>query len=132
MTSTYRGSLKHKRRPATGLKGTLCPEWTHAATEKGFSSDPYSHPWIESEAHQLFQNAIGHGERRFATARGIAFEAKPTDDGTWHGYPVPWESVPPSILQQWLQNGNVTRRQMKLFEARVTDDIHWALASDDS
>lgn len=44
MTSLYRGSLKHKDRPGTGRKGTLYPEWTHAAgtvgrqilTEHGF------------------------------------------------------------------------------------------------
>lgn len=131
MTSAYRGSLKHKNRPATGIKGTLCPEWTHAAEGKGFGGDPHSHRWAETEAFKLFQNATIYGGRRYATARGIAFEAKPTGDGTWHGYPIPWESVPPSILGKWLTNKVVARQQMKLFQSRATDNIHWALASDD-
>ena len=64
--------------------------------------------------------------------RGIAFEAKPTSDGTWHGFPVPWESVPPAILRQWLQDGKVTRRQVKLFRSRATDNIRWALGNEES
>ena len=88
MSSIYRGSQKHKNRPSRGLKGTLCPEWTHAASDGGFSGDPQLHRWIETEAHRLFENASIVGERRFATDRGIAFEAKPTSDGTWHGFPI--------------------------------------------
>ena len=132
MSSIYRGSQKHKNRPVKGLKGTLCPEWTHAANDGGFRGDPHLHCWIETEAHRLFENASTDGERRFATDRGIAFEAKPTSDGTWHGFPVPWESVPPAILRQWLHDGKVTRRQVKLFRSRATDNIRWALGNEES
>jgi len=133
MTSEYRGSLKHKNRPARGNKGTLCPEWTHATDfNGGFCGDPFTHPWQSTVAHRLFNGAIAVGdERRFATERGIAFEAKPTGDGTWHGYPIPWESVPPRILNQWLQEGKVKRREIKLNKPRNENDIHWALGSDE-
>jgi hypothetical protein len=59
----------------------------------------------------------------------MAFEAKPTGDGSWHGYPIPWESVPPLILNQWLDEGRVTRRDIK--RSRPNNDIHWALDSDE-
>ncbi len=133
MTSRYRGSLKHKNRPSTGRKGTLCPEWTHAAGDEGFSGDPFRHRWDETIAHRLFGCATASADgRRFATERGIAFEAKPTGDGTWHGFPVPWESVPPPILNQWLDEGKVKRRDIKLHRPRHEDDIRWALDGDDT
>src|SRR5271156_22314 len=43
--SKYRGSLKHKNRPALGRKGTLCPEWTHNVTGVGFNTDTFAHNW---------------------------------------------------------------------------------------
>jgi hypothetical protein len=125
----YRGSQKHKNRPTGEQKGTLCPEWTHATPIGGYGSDPFAHDWKTTQAHQLFEQAIAHGDgrRRFATARGIAFEAKPTEDGTWHGYPVPWEAVPPEIVQKWKENGAVTRRQIKEHWKKDQDDLRWAI-----
>lgn len=133
MTLLYRGSLKHKNRPSRGLKGTLCPEWTHTVGNEGFAEDSFGHRWCETVAHRLFENTTVWTEgRRFATERGVAFEAKPTADGTWHGFPVPWESVPPLILNQWLQEGKVSRREVKLYRHFERDDIRWALDSDES
>ena len=136
MTSGYRGSLKHKNRPARGSKGTLCPEWTHAThatdVDGGFGGDPFKHRWESTVAHRLFDEAIpSDGDRRFATEKGIAFEAKPSGDGTWHGFPIPWESVPPPILKQWLKEGKVNRREIRLNKSPDANDIHWALGSDE-
>lgn len=81
----------------------------------------------------MFSEAVvsPDGRRRFATARGIAFEAKQTADGTWHGYPVPWESIPPQIREEWLDAGKVLKRDLRLYRAaRDGGDIHWALNSD--
>ncbi|MGQ5489810.1 hypothetical protein ACUH78_13270 [Thauera sp. ZXT1-4] len=129
---TYRGSPKHKNRPGTGRKGTLCPEWTHAAGDLEFSGDPFAHPWKETCAHALFAKATPTADdRRYATARGIAFEAKPTGDGSWHGYPVPWESVPPAVVNQWLSEGKVTRRELRLNRRHEASNIHWALGADE-
>lgn len=69
----------------------------------------------------------GDGRRRFATAEGIAFEAKPTEDGTWHGYPVPWEAVPSEIVRQWKEGGEVSRRQIREHWSKDQDDLHWAI-----
>lgn len=124
--------MKHKNRPAQGRKGTLCPEWTHATVNGGFGDDPFEHHWESTMAHKLFYSAISGGDnRRFATERGIAFEAKLTGDGTWHGFPIPWESVPPSILKQWNLAGKISLREIKLYKPRNMNDIHWALGSDE-
>lgn len=82
-----------------------------------------------TEAHQLFARAVptGNARRRFATARGIAFEAKPTADGSWHGYPVPWEAVPPEIVQQWREDGEVTGRQIKKYWRNDQGDLRWVM-----
>jgi hypothetical protein len=79
-------------------------------------------------ACKLFENAelSPDGRRRFATLNGIAFEAKPTQDGTWHGYPVPWEHIPPDLVQQWLEEGTVSRRQIKQHFSKGPDDLRWA------
>jgi hypothetical protein len=92
MSETYRGSPKHKNRPARGRKGTLCPEWTHSSKATNLATNVSDHPWPQTEAYRLFQISEpcpeGSG-RRFATGHGIAFVAVPTNDGTWHGYPLP-------------------------------------------
>ena len=131
MTSLYRGSLKHKDRPSTGRKGTLCPEWTHIAGDTGFIGNPFQHCWEQTAAHRLFGNATLANDRRFATERGIAFEAKTTGDGTWHGFPIPWVSVPPTILSQWWKEGKVSRRDVKLNKSSKASDIRGALNSDE-
>jgi hypothetical protein len=129
---TYRGSSKHKDRPVRGIKGTLCPEWTHRTTEAGLGSDVLAHNWQDTEASRLFAAAlVDHASgRRFATARGIAFEAKPTEDGTWHGFPIPWVDVPDEHRRQWLKEGKVTHREIKKFLSFSWNDIHWALVTD--
>ncbi|RAI39880.1 hypothetical protein [Rhodoplanes roseus] len=133
MPEFYRGSKKHKNRPATGRKGTLCPEWTHI-TDVGLGNDVDTHPWEETQAGRLFENSLpcpdGSG-RRFATARGIAFVAVPTNDGTWHGYPVPWQSVPAALKNRWQDEKLIRSRDLKRYMERPTDEVHWALESDD-
>jgi len=128
----YRGSPKHKNRPTGERKGTLCPDWTHGTEGSGYGSDPFSHDWARTMANKLFENAVlsPNGSRRFATLNGIAFEAKPTGDGTWHGYPVPWESVPHELLQRWKDEGSVSRREVRQHFSKSPDDLRWAMEAD--
>jgi hypothetical protein len=131
--SRYRGSEKHKNRPAQGAKGTLCPEWTHLTPDRGLGNNPSDHDWLQTEAHKLFEGSLPHPggeERRYATMSGIAFEAKPSNDGFWHGYPIPWESVPVDLVDQWLKKGLVTNRQIKRHRQYSKSNIKWALDSD--
>ena len=130
---TYVGSPKHKNRPVRGPKGTLCPEWTHQTPHAGLGDDVLVHPWDQTEASRLFNAALidSTSGRRFATARGIAFEAKSTADGTWHGYPISWENVPDWIKRQWIAELKVTRREIKRLLSFDRSEIHWALLADE-
>ncbi|WP_139204159.1 hypothetical protein [Azotobacter beijerinckii] len=131
MSSLYRGSLKHKSRPAKGMKGTLCPEWTHSTGSSRLGNDTFQHDWSDTEASRLFEGAvIWEGGRRFATGKGIAFEAKETADGTWHGYPIPWESVPPDIVRRWLKEDLISKKQIKKYKSFSVNNISWALDDD--
>ncbi|WP_343740020.1 hypothetical protein [Delftia tsuruhatensis] len=128
--ANYRGSEKHKNRPASGAKGTLCPEWTHTTLSGSYKNDPFNHKWVETEAHSLFLNSTAHPdgiERRYATKRGIAFEAKPTNDGAWHGYPIPWESVPDSIVHKWIDEKLVSRKEIRDNKSHPKNKTDWAL-----
>lgn len=125
----YRGSQKHKNRPTADRKGTLCPDWTHETASGGYGSDPFAHDLNATEAQQLFESADADdsGRRCYATARGIAFEAKPTEDGSWHGYPVPWEAVPHKLQHQWIKAGKVTAREIKKHFRKDHGDLDWAI-----
>lgn len=133
MAESYRGSLKHKNRPARGRKGTICPEWTHTGPEDALAVDPHRFEWEGTPAQGMFKNATVHFEngRRYATQRGIAFEAKPSADGTWHGFPIPWEDVPAWIKDAWIDQRLVKLSEVKRYLSRPAKDIKWALESDD-
>jgi len=131
--SIYRGSNKHKSRPDLGRKGTKCPEWTHAKPEGGYGNDPFGHDWEKTVAHKLFNESeldpSGSG-KRYATMKGIAFVAQPTGDGTWHGYPEPWNKVPADLKDKWQNAGLVTTRQLRRHKDFPRDNLDWALDSD--
>lgn len=130
--SPYRGIKKHKEwRPGGGF-GTLCPKWTHQAGDRGFAGDPHTHPWPLTVAHELFCQSQDdtHGHR-YAARNGIAFKAQKSNDGTWHGYPIPWRDVPPEIQETLIAKGQATRRDMKRQRSLGTNDIRWALKSDE-
>jgi hypothetical protein len=132
--ATYRGSPKHKNCPARGRKGTLCPEWTHATPVGGLGVDPFGHNWAATDAHRLFMaseyDPEGSG-KRYATARGVAFVAQPSADGSWHGYPEPWHKVPSELKDKWLAAKIVSTRDLKHYSDFPQRNINWALESDD-
>ena len=95
---TYESNPKHKR----WLKpfdpdATQCTAWSH------------------DRAQVLLDESLTHpdGYRRFATEAGMAFAARRTRDDVWHGYPVPWSEVPEKLREQFVDQGKVTRRQIK-------------------
>jgi len=132
--SPYRGSQKHKARPSDGVKGTRCPEWSHATPAGGLEYDMFRHSWRRTEAHELFvkseESPAGSG-KRYATAHGVAFVAKETNDGTWHGYPVPWVDVPVELKNKWQDQGLVHKRDLRHFWDRPKSDIDWAMETDE-
>lgn len=138
MTDVYRGSLKHKNRPANGRKGTICPEWTHTRDDSGDKlgldpADP-NFSWKHTPAGKMFIGATeeaGTG-RRFATDQGIAFEAKPTGDGSWHGYPIPWDDVPATVKDALVDQGGVRNKQLRRYASFSESAIYWALETDET
>jgi hypothetical protein len=69
-------------------------------------------------------------EKRYATERGMAFVAHDTADGTWHGYPVPWNDVPATLKDRWRAEKRVSRRDLARYGEFSRSDIDWPLASD--
>ena len=127
----YRGSIKHKLWRPGGGYGTLCPEWTHETLSGGFAGDSNGHQWGETQAHSMLAESLyAEDGRRYATRRGIAFVAVSTNDGTWHGYPIPWRDVPRKVRDSFVCAGCVTRRETR--KAVNAKDNRWALGSDDA
>jgi hypothetical protein len=133
-SSRYRGSPKHKNRPSRGRKGTFCPEWTHDFAKGRYQGDPFDHPWDRTLAHEMFTQSeadpAGSG-KRYATMQGIAFAAQETGDGTWHGYPEPWNKVPAALKDNWLDQGKVTTASLKRYMDFPRGNVRWALENDD-
>lgn len=112
----YKGSPRHKLWGPHGAGGSLCPEWTHdvkAANDDGNKGDVDKHPWSETLAQQLLNKSVLVGKKRYATARNVAFCAQPSNDGTWHGYPVSWNEVPVNVQRALINNREVTRADIR-------------------
>ncbi|WP_349371445.1 hypothetical protein [Salinarimonas sp.] len=127
----YRGSKKHKLWRPDGGFGTICPAWTHQSIGGGFAGDPDRHPWRSTIAHQLLGVSLRDSRgRRYAAAKGIAFEAQISNDGTWHGYPIPWIDVPPAIQDALIDAGQATRRDLRR-QARPDPRDRFRASTDD-
>lgn len=149
----YRGHDKHKARPTRGEKGTFCPEWTHATpSHDKLRTDMFAFDWSASVAQDLLNaSVVGPPDpateppddpdpfaARYATANGVAFKAVSSNDGTWHGYPIPWESVPNEFRVAWLKEHKVTQKQMRDFSTARLERRYdrrtwneWPLETDD-
>ena len=91
----YRASNKHCE-PLTAQKpGTKCPRWG------------------EDRAQELLNESVEMGAKRVATRCGLAFVAQDTNDGTWHGYPEPWDKIDAAIRVRWLAEGRIKRRHLR-------------------
>lgn len=127
----YRGTIKHKMWRPDGAFGTICPKWTHEQNGRDFGGDPYRHPWEQTQANEILANSFLVGDRRYGAAKGIAFCAHETGDGTWHGYPVPWCMVPSDAVAWLIDTGLAKRRDIKRQKLSPQPGIYWALTSDD-
>lgn len=106
----YVGSRKHKRWTPGGANGSICPDFTHVVQGRSFGRvEPEAwRGWPRTVAQRLLTNSVLHGRKRYAAERGIAFCAQETNDGTWHGYPVPWKQVPTDVRQRLIATGQAT------------------------
>lgn len=127
----YRGTIKHKQWRPHGAYGTICPDWTHESKGQGFGGDPYLHDWNCTQAQIMLKNSFLSGDKRYGAGRGIAFCAHPTEDGTWHGYPIPWCKVPSDAVNWLIENGHASKRDIKRQKLSPHPSIYWALSADD-
>lgn len=90
----YEPNPKHKP-AAPGRRGARCPR--------------------DVDADRLLQNSTPHRKKRYATDGRQAFCAQSHDlnGDLWHGYPVNWEEVPPTVVNDWVAAGAVTRRTVR-------------------
>lgn len=88
----YEANPKHKPLPTPGRRGSTCPRNVDAA--------------------RLLGGSILAGQKRYATDGESAFCAQCHDDerDLWHGYPVNWSEVPPTIVNDWISQATVSRR----------------------
>jgi hypothetical protein len=132
MLIPYRGIQKHKNWRPGGGYGTICPTWTHQTDDGGYTGDPHAHPWNQTVAQGMLDTSVVDTDgRRYAARRGIAFEAKRSNDGTWHGYPLPWDEVPADIQDRLIVAGQAKRRDIRKQGSVDRGDLRWALSTDD-
>src|SRR6266700_2871618 len=92
----YEANPKHKRVPAHGPKGSLCPRG--------------------ADGPSLLLSSDLVGKKRYATDGTNAYCAQRHDPGNyperelWHGYLIGWEEVPPLLIAQWVAEDKVQRR----------------------
>lgn len=101
-TMLYEPNPKHKSDPTPGVHGSLCPQ----------DVDPQA----------LLQQSQQYGRKRYATDGEWAFCAMCHDAerDRWHGYPVGWAEVPPTLRAQWVQDGKVATRIVRRGKRRRT------------
>lgn len=100
MGFAYQGNPKHKEPWQRGRRGSLCPKHANSADLlAGSVLDPR------------------RSDRRYATDGEHAYEGKPSNvvdmngDDVWHGFPIPWSRVPPSVQRAWINAGLIRRYQ---------------------
>jgi hypothetical protein len=91
----YRPHPKHKRQPARGKKGSLCPRGVDGQSLLALS-----------------YLARSKRRRRWATHDGHAYCAMDDNAGAWHGYPVPITDVPVPVWRDWLRTGKIRTRDL--------------------
>ncbi|GGK17382.1 hypothetical protein [Salinarimonas ramus] len=128
----YRGSKKHKLWRPDGGFGTICPAWTHTDGRRAIVDEDDATAWSRTTAQTMLSaSVVDKRGRRYAASRGIAFSAQMSNDGTWHGYPVPWLDVPPVVRDALVDAGHVVRRDIRRQVRLAPNDRFWALSDDD-
>jgi len=100
----YEPNPKHKPIPTPGRHGSICP------------------PYADGQA--LLASSDLDGNQRYATDGTDAYCAQRHDPGNvpgteaWHGYPIGWDEVPPSLVTQWVAEEKVQRRTIRRAKRR--------------
>ena len=91
----YEPNRKHKPVPIPGRHGSICPP--------------------DADGLALLHDSDPAGRKRYATDGTHAYCAQQHDAerNAWHGYPVDWDEVPPSLVATWIAQGRVDRRTVR-------------------
>lgn len=95
----YEPNPKHKPAPSPGRHGSICPR--------------------DADGQGLLRSSDLLGNKRYATDGADAYCAQRHDPRNhpgreaWHGYPIGWDEVPPSLVTQWVAEDRVQRRTIR-------------------
>lgn len=92
-TLIYEPNPKHKPIPTPGRHGSICP------------------PHADGPALLTQSDLVG--QKRYATDGENAYCAQQHATNRWHGYPVNWDEVPPSVVARWVAADKVERRMIR-------------------
>ncbi|WP_202126869.1 hypothetical protein [Cupriavidus sp. SW-Y-13] len=65
----------------------------------------------DSAAQQVLNNSVQGGKQSYGVSDGRVYEFQPDNVGGWHGYPVPGNEVPTSVLRALLQRGDINKAE---------------------
>ena len=93
----YESNPKHAEPWQRGKKGSLCNED------------------MRSLAQQLLDTSELVGDKRYACHEGKAYCAQEHRSDCWHGYPVGWKEVPPTLVLKWTKADLVKRQDIRRY-----------------
>ena len=97
-TLIYEANPKHKPVPAPGRHGSICPR--------------------QADGPALLLQSELVGRKRYATDGVSAYCAQQHAADKWHGYPVNWDEVPPSVVAKWVAADKVERKMIRRAKRR--------------
>jgi len=70
---------------------------------------------MRSLAQSLLDDSVWVDQKRYAFHEGKAYCAQEHGPDRWHGYPVGWKEVLPTLVQQWTKAGLIKRRDIQQY-----------------
>lgn len=63
------------------------------------------------EAKKVLNDSVQGGKQRYGYSGGKIYEFQPDNVGGWHGYPIPWNEAPVSVLRGLRDNGEINNAE---------------------
>ncbi|WP_354687767.1 hemagglutinin repeat-containing protein [Cupriavidus necator] len=65
----------------------------------------------DARAQQILGDSIQGGKQRYGVSDGKVYEFQPDNAGGWHGYPIPGNEAPASVLRQFVNRGDLSKAE---------------------
>ena len=62
-------------------------------------------------AQQVLDRSVPAGKQRYGYYEGRLYEFQPDNAGGWHGYPIPGNEAPISVLRWLRDSGTITNAE---------------------